>query len=213
MMALFETRPAVREQGSRLRTTEYPDTPPELPGTRLCASSPLRTQCVEQVNPVEPLNGSCWNPSPSGMGFLCIWKSIPYLSQKRFVNRPSYPFEMIGCVVVCCCYAATHHDTAQWGAPSCKLRVQIGRTCTRPRTNPCWWGMYIFRCSRKIYIPHSRGEREGTCFPHTPHPDGEFEELLPLKLPPERLCPGYPVPMARKLLFLQPEEVAEKSST
>jgi hypothetical protein len=31
-----------------------------------------------------------------------------------------------------------------------------------------WWGVCVFRLRRKTQTPHSKGEREGTWFPHTP---------------------------------------------
>jgi hypothetical protein len=50
-----------------------------------------------------------------------------------------------------------------WHAP----RVQRKKR-TLQRAKALEWGVMLFRLRRKIYIPHSNGEREGTMFPHTP---------------------------------------------
>ncbi len=59
----------------------------------------------------------------------------------------------------------------QWGSPRCKFRLQTGKTCTQGRASPFWWGVWFFRLRRKNHTPHSKGEREGTWFPHTPAGD------------------------------------------
>ena len=46
-----------------------------------------------------------------------------------------------------------------------------GKTCTQERASPFWWGVCVFRRSRKTQTPHAKGECEGTWFPHAPTGD------------------------------------------
>jgi hypothetical protein len=41
------------------------------------------------------------------------------------------------------------------------------KTRTQPRSRLFWWGIYFFGYAEK-YIPHPKGDYEGTWFPHTP---------------------------------------------